>query len=46
MPGEGDFDPFRQKTLSPPLPTSGQCCPAAFAAHPRTETMLLFTGSL
>jgi len=46
MPGERDFGPFRQKTLSPPLPTSGQRRPAAFCAHPRAEAMLLFTGSL
>jgi len=46
MSGERNFHPFWQKALSSSLTAPSEGSASTFGAHPRPETMLLFTGSL
>ena len=44
--GEMHFHALRQETFPAPLTTPGKSGAPTFGAHARTETMLLFPGSL
>jgi hypothetical protein len=46
MPREMDLDALRQKAFPPPLAAPRQGGPAAFGAHPRAKSVLLFPGAL
>ena len=46
VPREMHFDSLGQETLTAALTASGECGAAAFGAHARAETVLLFPGSL
>ena len=46
MAGEMHFRPLGQKAFAAALSTPGESGAAPFGAHARTETVLLFPGSL
>ncbi len=43
--GEMNFDALRQETLATALAPAGKSGAAAFRAHPRTKSVLLFSGA-